>query len=111
MVAKSVVRKDLTYSSNTLKQSGRNSEKTALETQFTKTWEAKRKGLGFDKAWKKYRSFSGEDEFGYYNTFMNFTKLNIVLGWYLKTNTEVSNQANLANSSSSAIEQEIKIQQ
>lgn len=39
---------------------------------------------------------------------MNFTKQShdIELG-ITKTNTEVSNQANLANSSSSAIEQEI----
>ena len=44
---------------------------------------------------------------------MNFTKQShdIELG-ITKTNTEVSNQANLSNSSSSAIEQEItKVQQ
>ena len=90
------------------------SQKTALETQLQRL-EKQKEGLGILKQSleKNTDLFSGEDEFGYYNTFMNFTKQahDIELG-ISKTNTEVSNQANLANSSSSAIEQEItKIQQ
>ena len=85
------------------------SQKTALETQLQRL-EKQKEGLGILKQSleKATDLFSGEDEFGYHNTFMNFTKQShdIELG-ITKTNTEVSNQANLANSSSSAIEQEI----
>lgn len=90
------------------------SQKTALATQLQRL-EKQKEGLGILKQSleKATDLFSGEDEFGYHNTFMNFTKQShdIELG-ITKTNTEVSNQANLANSSSSAIEQEItKVQQ
>ncbi|CVN58125.1 BlpC ABC transporter [Streptococcus pneumoniae] len=90
------------------------SQKTALETQLQRL-EKQKEGLGILKQSleKATDLFSSEDEFGYHNTFMNFTKQShdIELG-ISKTNTEVSNQANLTNSSSSAIEQEItKVQQ
>ncbi|HEW4013220.1 TPA: bacteriocin secretion accessory protein [Streptococcus pneumoniae] len=90
------------------------SQKTALATQLQRL-EKQKEGLGILKQSleKATDLFSGEDEFGYHNTFMNFTKQShdIELG-ITKTNTEVSNQANLSNSSSSAIEQEItKVQQ
>ena len=90
------------------------SQKIALETQLQRL-EKQKEGLGILKQSleKNTDLFSGEDEFGYYNTFMNFTKQahDIELG-ISKTNTEVANQANLANSSSSAIEQEItRVQQ
>lgn len=85
------------------------SQKTALETQLQRL-EKQKEGLGILKQSleKATDLFSSEDEFGYHNTFMNFTKQShdIELG-ISKTNTEVSNQANLTNSSSSAIEQEI----
>lgn len=90
------------------------SQKTALATQLQRL-EKQKEGLGILKQSLETTTdlFSGEDEFGYHNTFMNFTKQShdIELG-ITKTNTEVSNQANLSNSSSSAIEQEItKVQQ
>ncbi|HEU6848981.1 TPA: bacteriocin secretion accessory protein [Streptococcus pneumoniae] len=90
------------------------SQKTALATQLQRL-EKQKEGLGILKQSleKATDLFSSEDEFGYHNTFMNFTKQShdIELG-ISKTNTEVSNQANLTNSSSSAIEQEItKVQQ
>ena len=112
LVANQVVKKGdlLIKYSETMEES----QKTALETQLQRLVKQK-EGLRILKQSleKTTDLFSDEDEFGYHNTFMNFTKQahDIELG-ISKTNTEVSNQANIANSSSSAIEQEItKIQQ
>ena len=58
------------------------SQKTALEIQLQRL-EKQKEGLGILKQSleKATDLFSGEDEFGYHNTFMNFTNNPMILNW------------------------------
>lgn len=85
------------------------SQKKALETQL-ETLERQKKELETLKTSLKegVNQFSGEDEFGYVNTFNNFISQSqdIELG-ISKTNAEVANQAALANNTVATIDSQI----
>ncbi|MBJ8326064.1 bacteriocin secretion accessory protein [Streptococcus pacificus] len=85
------------------------SQKKALETQL-ETLERQKKELETLKTSLKEgaNQFSGEDEFGYVNTFNNFISQSqdIELG-ISKTNAEVANQAALANNTVATIDIQI----
>lgn len=86
-----------------------NSQKQAIETQLA-TLNRQKAGLETLKSSLSQGTnlFSGEDEFGYVNTFNNFItqSQDIELG-ISKINSEVNNQAALAGNTISAIEHQI----
>ena len=85
------------------------SQKQALETQLA-TLNRQKNGIETLKASlsQGINLFSGEDEFGYINTFNNFItqSQDIELG-ISKTNAEVNNQLALAGNTATAIEKQI----
>ena len=85
------------------------SQQTAIKTQLA-TYQRQKVGLETLKSslHQGINLFSGEDEFGYANTFNNFIKQSQDLSLGIsKSNIEVSKQASLAHNTIAAIDQQI----
>ena len=85
------------------------SQKKALETQLA-SLERQKNGLETLKSslTQGTNLFTEEDEFGYSNTFTNFITQSKDIGLGIsKINTEVSNQATLANNTAEAIDRQM----
>lgn len=85
------------------------SQQTAIKTQLA-TYQRQKVGIETLKSslHQGINLFSGEDEFGYANTFNNFIKQSQDLSLGIsKSNIEVSKQASLAHNTIAAIDQQI----
>lgn len=85
------------------------SQQTAIKTQLA-TYQRQKVGLETLKSslHQGINLFTGEDEFGYANTFNNFIKQSQDLSLGIsKSNIEVSKQASLAHNTIAAIDQQI----